>query len=93
MMGVSAQISLYPLGVNRLGPPIERAVAALRARGLDPETGTMSTLVFGDDETVFDALRAAFAAAADGDQSVVLVVTVSNACPLPEPPAGGGAAP
>ena len=42
----------------------------------------MSTLVWGEADVVFAALRAAFdQAAAVGD--TVMTVTLSNACPLP----------
>jgi uncharacterized protein YqgV (UPF0045/DUF77 family) len=77
---VTAQISVYPLRQARLGPAIDRAVGALRRRNLRVEPGTMSTLVTGPAEELFPALQAAFEeASADGD--LVLVVTVSNACP------------
>jgi len=85
---VSAQLSLYPLGQAALGPAIEAALTVLRARGLPVEVGSMSTLTWGDDETVFDALRDAFVAAA-AHGPAVLQVTVSNACPLPRSSPGG----
>lgn len=40
----------------------------------------MSTLIAGDEAAVWEALRAAFAAAAANGETV-MVVTVSNACP------------
>jgi hypothetical protein len=43
----------------------------------------MSTYVVGEDEAVFTALRDAFAKAS-GMGHVVLTVTVSNACPIPD---------
>jgi uncharacterized protein YqgV (UPF0045/DUF77 family) len=59
---------------------VEAVVAELEAHGLRAEPGPMSTLVTGETDTVFAALRDAFARVAEtGD--VVLVVTVSNACP------------
>ena len=42
----------------------------------------MSTLAWGDDEKVFSALLDAFRGAAARGQTV-MVITVSNACPLP----------
>ncbi len=81
-MIVSAQFSLYPLRQEHLGPAIEAAGAALRAAGLNPETGPMSTRVVGDEATIFRALSEAFARAA-GSGEVVMTITVSNACPLP----------
>ncbi len=80
-MHVSAQISLYPLGQSSLGPAIEAAVEALGSRDLDCDVGSMSTVVTGEVEVVFEALRDAFqAAAAHG--GTVMVCTVSNACPV-----------
>lgn len=84
---VACQFSLYPLRESRISPALEGAIAGLRAAGLEPEVGTMSTYVEGEGTAVFDGLRRAFEAAAErGD--VVLVATVSNACPI-EPRPGG----
>ncbi len=80
-MEVSAQFAIYPLGTAEIGPAIDAAVEAIRGHGLDPEVGPMSSMVSGSSGTVFAALHDAFAAAASG--SCVLVVTVSNACPVP----------
>jgi hypothetical protein len=43
----------------------------------------MSTLVWGEEQAIFDAVQAAFRQAAEhGD--TVMAVTISNACPEPE---------
>jgi uncharacterized protein YqgV (UPF0045/DUF77 family) len=76
----SCQFSLYPLREVSLSPILDAALAELRDGGLHPVVGTMSTYVEGDEDSVFDGLKRAFrAAAARGD--IVLVATVSNACP------------
>jgi uncharacterized protein YqgV (UPF0045/DUF77 family) len=80
-MTVSAQISLYPLRQEKLGPAIEAFRCALERQGLEAQVGPMSTLVTGDSGRIFEALRAGFEAAAEARQ-VAMVVTVSNACPL-----------
>ena len=77
----SAQISVYPLRQDSLGPAIEQVRASLAAHGLTPEIGPMSTLVVGDDAVIFAALGEAFAKAAELG-AVVMTVTVSNACPV-----------
>jgi uncharacterized protein YqgV (UPF0045/DUF77 family) len=82
-MIASAQISIYPLRQERLGPAVEAVRAALGAHGLSPEAGAMSTVVVGEDATIFAALADAFAAAAQSGQ-VVMTATISNACPIPE---------
>lgn len=83
MNGISAQVSLYPLGKEDLSLAIDEALRIFREHGLDVNPGSMSTLLSGGDETVFAALQAAFQRAA-GQGRVVMVVTFSNACPWPE---------
>jgi uncharacterized protein YqgV (UPF0045/DUF77 family) len=78
-MEVSCQFSLYPLGVEHLGPGIAAALSALRERGLTVEAGPMSSLVSGPVDAVFAGLAEAFAAV---EGRLVLVATVSNACPV-----------
>ena len=80
---ITAQISLYPLRQVSIGPPIREAVRILRGHGLQVRIGEMSTLVWGEEEALFAALRDAFhQVAARGD--TVMAVTLSNACPPPE---------
>lgn len=83
MLGIAAQVSLYPLRSAHLSPAIDRALAVFREHGLDVRPGTMSTVLSGDDAAVFGALREAFASVAGEGQEIVMVVTVSNACPVP----------
>jgi uncharacterized protein YqgV (UPF0045/DUF77 family) len=80
-MSVSAQISIYPLRQERLGPAVEAVRLALESRGLAPEVGAMSTLVTADADILFSALREAFEKAAAAGP-VAMVLTVSNACPV-----------
>jgi hypothetical protein len=54
-MIASAQISVYPLRQDRLGPAIETVREALADRGLKPEVGPMSTIVVGEDTVLFAA--------------------------------------
>jgi uncharacterized protein YqgV (UPF0045/DUF77 family) len=82
-MIASAQISIYPLRQERLGPAVECVRAALTRHGLEPQVGAMSTVVVGEDGVIFAALAEAFARAAETG-GVVLTVTISNACPVPE---------
>lgn len=82
---VLAQVSLYPLRQLELSPAIDEAVKIFRERGLDATPGAMSTLLSGDGAQVFKALNLAFDRAASLGHAV-MVVTVSNACPVPERP-------
>jgi uncharacterized protein YqgV (UPF0045/DUF77 family) len=80
-MAVTAQFSLYPLRTGSIGPAIESALAAVQSCDVSARVGRMSTRLDGSEEQIFTALRAAFRAAAErGD--AVLVATVSNACKL-----------
>jgi uncharacterized protein YqgV (UPF0045/DUF77 family) len=81
-IGVSAQVSLYPLGQQDLALAIDALLAVLAERKLPHETGTMSTTVYGTQREVFDALADAYAAACAYGPAV-LTITISNACPLP----------
>jgi len=80
MSVISAQVSLYPLRQESIGPAIREAVRILRQHGLETRIGEMSTLAWGEEQALFDALREAFRQAAEyGD--TVMVVTLSDACP------------
>ena len=79
-MPVTAQVSVYPLGQSQLGPAIKAVWKALRTLGLHYQAGPMSTLIEGDEEEVFAALRDAFQASAKFG-GTVMTVTISNACP------------
>ncbi len=77
---VAAQVSLYPLRVPHLRPPIETFVRALQQEGLEATIGPLSTMVEGDAEVLFQAVAKAFAAAAQ-QQDVVLNLTMTNRKP------------
>jgi uncharacterized protein YqgV (UPF0045/DUF77 family) len=81
-MGVSVQVSLYPLGQASLSPAINETLEVFRERGLHVEAGAMSSLVVGEDTAVFAAMQKAFRCAAEHGP-VVMVATFSNACPVP----------
>jgi uncharacterized protein YqgV (UPF0045/DUF77 family) len=78
---IAAQISVYPLEQASLAPAIDEALRTLREHGLNVEMGTMSSMVTGEDSVLFAALQETFRrVAARG--SAVMVVTISNACPV-----------
>jgi uncharacterized protein YqgV (UPF0045/DUF77 family) len=78
---IACQFSLYPLGVEDLSPVIDAAVVELRAAGLEPQVGPMSTQVSGDASLIFEGLKRAFLVAAR-EGHVVMTATISNACPV-----------
>jgi len=80
-MTISAQVSLYPLRQTELSPPIDSTLQVFEKYQLLYEKGEMSTLVHGEPEQIFKALKEAFEKAAEvGDVS--MVITISNACPI-----------
>jgi uncharacterized protein YqgV (UPF0045/DUF77 family) len=80
-IGLAAQVSLYPLRVPSLTPFINQALQIFKNMGLETQPGSMSTIISGDSDSVWKALRDAFAAAAMQGE-LVMTVTVSNACPI-----------
>jgi len=81
---ISAQISIYPLRRRAIGGVIDVALRSLGAHSVEVAPGPMSTVIIGNEDQVFGALRAAFDAACEGGDAV-LVATVSNACPMRRP--------
>jgi len=81
VIGIAAQVSLYPLRQETLSPTIQEALRIFREHGLHVEPSAMSSLVIGDDAAVFAALHEAFRRAAEQGE-VVMVTTFSNACPV-----------
>jgi uncharacterized protein YqgV (UPF0045/DUF77 family) len=79
---VSAQVSLYPLRPEHLDTVIEAAIQHWRTRRLDVYPGPMSTILAGNGGEVWAALREAFEAATQQCETV-MVITLSNACPVP----------
>ena len=80
-MFISAQISLYPLKEQKLSPIIEEAWKILEENQLDLEKGAMSTVVAGEANRVFTAIREVFLKTVEKG-AVSMVVTYSNACPI-----------
>ena len=80
-MGISAQISLYPLGKESLSEDISEFVKILQAKGLQCEVGKMSTMLYGEADAVFDALREAYSYMASRG-ACVMISAISNACPV-----------
>jgi uncharacterized protein YqgV (UPF0045/DUF77 family) len=83
MVSVSAQVSIYPLRQEHISPAIAKVQVIFQEHGLDTNPGPMSTLILGSGETVFAALQNAFERVSELGP-VVMVVTLSNACPLPK---------
>ncbi|MBC7235673.1 MAG: thiamine-binding protein [Chloroflexi bacterium] len=89
MSGISAQVSFYPLGQEDFIGPIDRFIEVVAKSGLSYQVHRMSTVVSGDDEEVFRVLRQAYAEASAGGSgaggAAIMVITVSNVCPVVPP--------
>jgi len=77
---VQAEVSLYPLRTSKLSEPLETFWRALLREDIDIESGTMSTRIAGESDSIFAAVRTAFGLAA-AEHDVVMVLKMSNACP------------
>jgi uncharacterized protein YqgV (UPF0045/DUF77 family) len=80
-MKVDAEASLYPLGQKELGAGVKAFIEVLREHGCQAKVGSMSSLITGDSEQVFDALRLGYDRAAS-DGGCVLIVKACNVCPV-----------
>ena len=79
-MKVQAEVSLYPLRESDLTKPIQQFVETLKNNKLQIETRSMSSVIVGDGQVVFQSLQKAFEQAAQRYE-VVLTAKISNACP------------
>ena len=81
-MFLSAQVSLYPLRQTHLSPAIDTALSIFREHGLEITPGAMSSVISGDDEALFAAIKEVFQKTAEQGE-IVMIITLSNACPVP----------
>ncbi len=80
-MDIAAQVSIYPLRQSHLTLAIGKATETFKKYGLSVEVGAMSTVLSGNDEALFGALKEVFASLADKGE-LVMMVTFSNTCPV-----------
>ncbi len=80
---ISCQVSLYPLGADGYGEAIQAALEDLSKSPVKMQVGPMSTLLWGEEQAVWDAVQRLFAAGSAGGRPAVLTLTVSNACAIP----------
>jgi len=77
---IQATVAVYPL--QQLGyEAVHHAIAALRQKGIRVEVQGMHTIIAGSNKAVFEAIRAAYEAAAVSGPTV-MTTTISNACPI-----------
>lgn len=83
---ISVQVSVYALDGD-VRPAVHAYLDALDASGIDRDTGTMATVVWGEADAVWAALRSAYEAVA-ARHPVIVNTTICNAAPLPARAAG-----
>lgn len=76
---IQATIAVYPLQQADY-EAVHRAINALRSAEVSLDVQSMHTEITGNEEAVFQALQAAYKAAAALGLTV-MTVTLSNACP------------
>ena len=83
---ISVQVSVYALD-GQVREAVYTYLDALDATGIDRDTGTMATVVWGEANVVWPALQAAYDAVA-AQYPVMVNTSMSNAAPLPARAAG-----
>lgn len=80
---ISCQVALYPLAIENFDEAIIEALEAIKPlieKGLIIEIGSMSTIIRGDDELVFHAVKMLFNEASKDGRRIVLNTQFSNEC-------------
>jgi uncharacterized protein YqgV (UPF0045/DUF77 family) len=80
-MYVEADVSLYPLAEEHLQHPVHDFVELIEKHGCSVENGPMSSIVKGESEQLFEALRKGYEQAAL-KSGCVLIIKICNVCPL-----------
>lgn len=83
---ISVQISVYALD-GAVREAVHSYLDALDATGVDRDTGTMATVVWGEADAVWSALRSAYETVS-AKHAVIVNTTICNAAPLPARAAG-----
>lgn len=83
---LSVQVSVYALD-GQVREAVHAYLDALDATGISRDTGTMATVVWGEGDAVWSALRAAYDAVS-AKHSIMVNTSMSNAAPLPARAAG-----
>jgi uncharacterized protein YqgV (UPF0045/DUF77 family) len=83
---ISVQVSVYALD-GQVREAVHCYLNALDSTGIDRDTGTMSTVVWGEAAVVWPALQSAYEAVA-AKHKIMVNTSMSNAAPLPARAAG-----
>jgi uncharacterized protein YqgV (UPF0045/DUF77 family) len=80
---LGCQFSVYPLRQSDVDTPVQASIHAARAEGCEVRVGNLSTLLWGSEEEVWAALRAAFRAAQRHGPAVI-TATLAAGIPTEE---------
>jgi uncharacterized protein YqgV (UPF0045/DUF77 family) len=80
---LGCQFSVYPLTQADIDTPVQASIHAAAAEGCGVRVGNLSTLIWGSEDQVFAALRAAFRAAQHHGPTV-LTATFAAGMPTDE---------
>ena len=80
---MGCQFSVYPLRQADIDRPVQDVIRAAAETGVSVRVGNLSTLMWGNEDEVFSALRAAFRAA-QRHGSAVLTATFAAGMPTDE---------
>jgi uncharacterized protein YqgV (UPF0045/DUF77 family) len=83
-MFIAAQVSIYPLRQPSLSNTINESFNILKQYDLEVVPGTMSSVISGDEDTLFTAIKDVMHKTSEKGE-IVMIVTFSNTCPVPRP--------
>jgi len=78
---ISAEVAVYSLSGADTRELVSRAINIFEGMSLEYHTGAMSTLLKGEPDVVFEAIRRVFTECAS-DHDVLLRCVISNHCPV-----------
>ncbi len=78
---IQCSFSLLPLGIVDYGSIIKNCIQELSSSQLEVTFGTMSTIIAGPEELVFQTIHNLFQYATQQHPKIVLNLTISNCCP------------
>ncbi|MGO9482216.1 MAG: YkoF family thiamine/hydroxymethylpyrimidine-binding protein [Candidatus Kryptoniota bacterium] len=82
-MGITFQVSLYPLMQKDIRPAINGFISKLKSDGMDAVVHETSTIGTGNIDKVFGALKNAYIEACKSGDTI-MVLTAANGCPTKE---------
>ncbi|RIV18019.1 hypothetical protein D2Q93_14675 [Alicyclobacillaceae bacterium I2511] len=79
MSVMTCQMALYPLNTTASSRVIAEILAQMDWQGVDVQVGSMSTVIRGEEQVVWEKVRSLYTLAAQ-EHRIVLNLAVSNEC-------------